>query len=361
MPDTAVSDVWDGVVGQARAVGLLQRASAEPSHAYLFVGPSGSGKRAALRAFAAEVLVRAAPPGADPERVRRLALAEQHPDFVVVDPEGTQFRGGRAPGGESEGVRFQREAWRSPVEGTRKVLAATGFETANPAAIGSLLKTLEEPPDTAVLVVLATTVLPEQVTIASRCVRVDFQPVPPTAIEDRLRAEGVAADVAAQAADLAAGDLSRARLLATDERLGLRAAAWQAVPRQLDGRGATVARLVADLRAMIDDAQASLDDRQAAEVADVNQRIEQYGQRGSGAKELETLHRRERRALRTDELLLGIATLSRVYRDELAVSSRPSELLDGLAALHAAAEALVRNPNEELLLQALLLRLPSLV
>lgn len=360
MTDVAAGDVWSDVVGQDAAVGLLSSAARDPLHAYLFVGPPGSGKRTALRAFAAEVLAAAAPDD-DPDRHRRLALAEQHPDLVIIEPEGNQFRGGRLASGETEGARFLREAWRSPVECHRKVVAALGFETANPAAIGSLLKTIEEPPDTAVLVLVADSVPPEQVTIASRCVRVDFAPVSHDAVRDRLTDEGVAPEKADAVAGLAGGDLGRARLLASDERLHLRVAAWQTAPTRLDGSGTAVATLVDELRAMIDDAQAPLDERQAQETAELNERVERYGQRGSGARELEALHRRQRRSLRTDELRLGLATLARTYRDELAVAAHPESLLEGLAAIQDAAENLVRNPNEELLLQALFLRLPALI
>jgi len=48
--------MWDRVVGQERAVGLLQRAAERPVHAYLLVGPRGSGLEDAARCFAAEVV-----------------------------------------------------------------------------------------------------------------------------------------------------------------------------------------------------------------------------------------------------------------------------------------------------------------
>ena len=59
-----------------------------------------------------------------------------------------------------------------------------------------------------------------------------------------------------------------------------------------------------------------------------------------------------------DELRFGLATLQGVYRDALTAGDAPG--LDAVAAITEAAEALLRNPNETLLLQALLLRLPPL-
>ena len=71
--------VWDGVVGQPRAVDQLTRAAAAPVHAYLFVGPAGSTKDEAARAFAALLLT-----GVDDAESRdaRLALAGEHPDVT---------------------------------------------------------------------------------------------------------------------------------------------------------------------------------------------------------------------------------------------------------------------------------------
>jgi DNA polymerase-3 subunit delta' len=77
-------------------------------------------------------------------------------------------------------------------------------------------------------------------------------------------------------------------------------------------------------------------------------------------RDLETRHRRAQRRLRTDELRLGFEELADRYRAELASTADPGELVAGLQALQRAIEALIRNPSEELLLQALLLRLPRL-
>src|SRR5438128_1548271 len=67
-----------------------------------------------------------------------------------------------------------------------------------------------------VFVILAEHIPPELVTIASRCVRVDFGPLPESVIAEALRAEGVGDEVAAELAAAAEGRLDRARLLAGD-------------------------------------------------------------------------------------------------------------------------------------------------
>ena len=336
---------WADVLGQDRAVAQLQASVAAPVHAYLFVGPPGSGRRAAARAFAGDLLA-AGSTGDDAARHRHLALAEQHPDLTVFVPEGASLR-------DEEATEIIRASVRAPVEGSRKVLVLCEFHKVSVVA-PKLLKIIEEPPPSTVFVILADDVPPELITIASRAVRIDFHPVPEALVIERLVAEGVAPGPAAEAAQAAGGDLDRARLLATDPELADRRAAWHAVPDRLDGTGAAVMTVAAELVALIDRAQAPLDERHAVEVAALAERIERYGQRGSGASQLTAQHRREVRRARTAELRFGLATLARRYRDGLADARRPDDLLANLDAIQAASEALVRNPNEALLLQALL-------
>ena len=78
---------WERVVGQDRAVALLQRAAERPVHAYLLVGPARLRLDEAARCFAAAVV---APD--DDERAWDLACAGVHPDVVEIDPADNQIR-----------------------------------------------------------------------------------------------------------------------------------------------------------------------------------------------------------------------------------------------------------------------------
>ncbi len=182
---------WDAVPGQPEAVARLQAAVANPVHAYLFVGPEGAGKRAALRAFAGDLFARAVDSD-QADRQRRLAEAEHHPDLVIIEPEGAIFRGGRPTSdGETEASAVIREAHRSPVEAPLKIVAADAFHTANDSAVGALLKTIEEPPGRTLVVLLAESVPPGQSAIASRCVQIDFHAIDPLALQAHLESEGM--------------------------------------------------------------------------------------------------------------------------------------------------------------------------
>jgi DNA polymerase-3 subunit delta' len=246
------------------------------------------------------------------------------------------------------------------MEGPRKVIVLAEMHKVSTQA-PKLLKTIEEPPESTVFVVLADFVPPELVTIASRCVRIEVPRLTVGVLEQILLAEGHDATVAGGAAAAAAGDLDRARLLATDPQLAERRERWTTVPRRLDGTGAAVAVVVDELLEMVQAAAAPLVARQEIEDAELEERVAAYGERGSGRKRIEDAHKREQRRHRAEELRFGLATLAARYREALVTGAGDDDLIvAGLAAIDGAGEALLRNPNETLLLQGLLLRLPPL-
>jgi DNA polymerase III subunit delta' len=341
------------VVGQDSAAAQLLAAATAPVHAYLFVGPAGVGKRAAARAFAAALLCAAEPGrGCGACEVCRRVSEGAHPDVLVYEREGARLSVGDAR-------EITRLALRSPVEGVRKVIVIPDLDLAAQIA-PALLKTLEEPPPGTVFVGLAEHVPAELVTIASRCVRIDFRPIPSSVIVEALTADGVEAARAEEVAASAAGSMERARLLASDPGFVERRRLWATAPDRLDGTGAAVAKLADELLASMDGLVEPLRDRQAAELEELEARAERYGERGSGRKEMAERHKREQRRVRQDELRSGLTTLAGAYRDRLtgaADSRSAAAALRALDAIADAAEALERNPSEGLLLQGLLVRL----
>ncbi len=346
------ASVWAGVVGQAQAIGRLSYAANDPVHAYLFVGPPGSTKDEASRAFAALLMAGSDDPT---QRDARLALAGEHPDVREVLRQGARIS-------KDQVADIIRNASLAPVEGNRKVMILHEFHLLEAEGAARLLKTLEEPPASTVFIVLADQVTPELVTIASRCVRIPFAALSNDVVTATLVESGIdpaTAEVAAQAAE---GNLSRARVLATDEGLMGRRDAFAGMAARLDGTGTTVVTLCSEVLGLIDASAAPLAARQAEELKALEARVAATGERGSGRKQLEDLHKRELRRHRVDELRSGLGVLAGAYRDALVRGQlpRPDAGVTAVTRIHAALESMERNPNETLLLQSLLLDLPSL-
>jgi DNA polymerase-3 subunit delta' len=330
--------IWRDVVAQDPAVHQLVSAVADPRHAYLFLGSPGCTKDAAARAFAALVL----DPSGDPDsRVARLVLAGEHPDVVEIRRSGAAI----------------------DVDTARSILMLHEFHLLSPAGAATLLKVVEEPPPSTMFVILADVDAPELITIASRCVKVRFRTLEDSDVDAALRARGIPATQASEAALGAQGDLDRALVLAADPRLAERRRVFADLPHHLDGTGATVIRLSADILELIEAAAGPLHERHREELEDLERRIETFGERGAGRKAMEDRHKREIRRHRTDELRAGLTAMARTYRDLVvdgAPTRRPDAMIHAVERLHTAMRHLDRNVNEALLLQALLYDLPTI-
>ena len=344
-------EIWNDVVGQSAAVARLRSSAATPVHAYLFVGPPGSTKLEAARAFASRLITGSEE--RDERDVRLIALGE-HPDVHEIRRVGASISADQAR-------KITHIASLAPIESDRKVLVLEEFHLLEARGAGILLKTIEEPPESTIILILCDFVPHGLITIASRCARIDFRPIDDTQIVERLLSEGIDAAKAASAARSAHGDLRRARLLATDPALAERRDAFANVPHRLDGTGSVALGAAAELLALIESAAEPLLARQAAEVEALEAQIEAHGERGSGKKQLETRHKQELRRHRTDELRSGLSTLAATYRDALihggAVDIGAST--DAVHRIHGAIESLERNANEQLLLESLLWSLPD--
>jgi len=369
--------------GRAR-VALTAALASGPSHAYLFRGPRGAGKRAAARAFAAEIVASASE---DPEDARRRALLDPspHPDLVWLVPRGAQHLV------EEVRERVIRAAAYRPFEGGKRVFVVEAAEAMRDESQNALLKTLEEPPAFVHLILLSSE--PEALleTISSRCQPVDFAPLSAAVLEAELAAEAdvdgpISGDMGsvsprqpeevAAAARLAAGDLEQARLLLSERGRELRAEAERCVAAALAGELSS-----APWRRLLDRAEAAGSD--AEDVA--REALEEDSKAGlkRTAREIGEESKRAGRRRRTELLELGLELCALWLRDLAAIASGAEEVAfnrDRLAVLRAQAagldvararrgaeqveetrRSLDLNVSEELALEALFFRLQRLL
>ncbi len=338
--------------------------AAGAAHAYLFSGPRGSGKRAAARAFAAEILASGSD---DPAEARRRALLDPspHPDLVWLRPTGSQHL--------VEEVRAQviRAAAYRPFEGSERIFVIEAAEAMREESQNALLKTLEEPPAFDHLLLLSSE--PEALleTITSRCQEVSFAALPPAAVQEALSGNGEP-DAIAAAARLAAGDVERARFLLDSDGAALRENAEALVTAAIDpgAGGSPWLALLGAAEGAGQEAEQRTRDRLAEEA--------ETGQKRT-AREINEEARRVGRRRRTEVLDLGLELCAAWLRDLGAVAVGAPELVltrDRIEALSAAARnvdpvaarrgvelvqdtrrRLDLNVSEELALEALFFRL----
>lgn len=221
--------IFPEVLGAETARALLARllASDRVPHAMLFHGPEGVGKAKVARLFAASLLCETPRDGAACGACSACLKVEHgnHPDVLTVTrapKAGASSDTGDEDDGEDAGSSGKKGELRSfilvsqvramiehaayaPREGRRRIFVIDPADRLLPEAQNALLKTLEEPPGDAVLLLIASrphVLLP---TVRSRCFQLGFGAMPPEALEQALAARGVPRSEARARAALSEG------------------------------------------------------------------------------------------------------------------------------------------------------------
>jgi DNA polymerase-3 subunit delta' len=204
---------FSGIIGQERAIGVLRRSisAGRVAHAYLFSGVEGCGKKMSAKAFVQAVFCGQEEACGVCPSCRKLA-GGQHPDLHMLEPDGAFIK--------IDQVReLQRELSFRPFEAPKKACIIDGADKFNLSSGNALLKTLEEPPGDALMILIAPDPSSVLQTILSRCQALAFRPLSAELIEKRLLQEQFPADAAKVAATLSGGSLSKAHHIATDGAL----------------------------------------------------------------------------------------------------------------------------------------------
>lgn len=218
---------FEQVLGQSAAIGEMREElqRGRVNHAYLLEGAVGSGRLTLARAFAANLLCAEATESCGECKNCRLLAADNHPDYLELPRATDQLSIHRFV--ERSGCKEKLSHPRvldflhlRPVMGGRRLCVIPDAERIRPEAANTFLKTLEEPPGNAVI--LLTTAARDRLlgTIVSRCRRVRVQPLAQTElVPELMRRTGQSEESAAELGRLAEGSLGMALTLGGEETL----------------------------------------------------------------------------------------------------------------------------------------------
>src|SRR5438093_677039 len=177
------------LIGHERPTAILKASILHDrvAHAYLFFGEDRIGKRLAALRFAQAINceIDYGPGGPDACgacRSCRQIEARTHPDFLLIEPDQEQAN----PQIKIEQIReLEQQLVYHPLVGRRKVCLIDEADRMTPGAANALLKTLEEPPDHSLLLLITSRPSALLATVRSRCHGIRLV-APPRAAADRL-------------------------------------------------------------------------------------------------------------------------------------------------------------------------------
>lgn len=323
-------NVWDKLHRSRVIDGIAaQMASGQVSHAWLLLGPRGSGKVPVAMAMAAALDCEREPAvGCGLCSTCARIMRRRHPDVHHIAPEGPLI-----PVDVIREVVIP-EASRSAFEARAKVFIIEEADRMNAAAQNALLKTLEEPQPQTFFILTSDHEEEVLETVMSRCRIVRLDPVPEARMVDLLLDDGVDDELALLVARVSEGDLERARRLAEDETVLERRLLWLRIPSRLTG---SVEAL--DVAAeIVTEARAALKERERAQKVEAEELAEATGEtRGTGAARASLAKRHKRELRRLEEEVLGeaMSSIASFYRDVLALRRGGGE---GVVNIDAGAE-----------------------
>ena len=312
--------VWDEVVGQPRVVEQLQRAARdnEPTHAWLFTGPPGSGRSTAARALAAALLCEHGT-GCGQCHACRTAFAGTHADVTNFVTENPQIS-------IEEARELVVRAQDRPSVGSWRIMIVEDADRMTERTSNVMLKSIEEPPPHTIWLLCAPSPMDVLVTIRSRCRAVTLKVPSPEDVARLLVARhGVAEERAVECARLAQCHVGVATRLALYD--DARTRRQEVVSLPLSMRGVTQAVRAADSSTArrwsrsAADAEARNDEERAQLL--VSMGAPETGRvppaiRGA-LNRLEADQKRRSRRIQTDTLDRFLIDLTTFYRDVLSV------------------------------------------
>lgn len=184
--------MFDGIIGNERIKKELEQTikSNKLSHSYLFLGTEGIGKKIVAKEFAKSIL------NLDVD-------LENNPDFQIIEPDGLSIK--------IEQIRkMQRKLLEAPIKSQNKIYIIDDADMMTVEAQNCLLKTLEEPPEFVIIILIGSIESNFLSTIKSRCTIIKFQDISEEEIKKYLKDKYEMIDISENMIQIFNGSIGRA-------------------------------------------------------------------------------------------------------------------------------------------------------
>ena len=206
----------DDILGNEHIVSHFKKAieNDKISHAYIINGEKGMGKRTVAKAFAMTLLCeeKAALPCMKCHSCIQ-AMTDNNPDLITITPDKPTTL-------SIDHIRqtLVNDIDLKPYSNSHKVYIVENADLMNNAAQNAILKTIEEPPEYAVILILTGNAGSLLQTVLSRCVKLDMQPLKKEVVKKYLMEKEHIVDYQADVAvSFAGGNLGKAKELSTSQ------------------------------------------------------------------------------------------------------------------------------------------------
>lgn len=206
--------MFEGIIGNDKIKKGLNKAIElnKYSHSYLFLGVSGIGKKMIAKEFAKMILCEGDLPYCNKCKSCIEFDSNNNPDFEEIVPDGNNIK--------IEQIReMQRKIIESPIISSKKVYILDDADTLTREAQNCLLKTLEEPPSFATIILIGSNESSFLSTIKSRCTILKFDPIKNEEIEKFLKNKYELESIPKSIIEASSGSIGKAEILKDKQEL----------------------------------------------------------------------------------------------------------------------------------------------
>ncbi len=322
-----MADAFENILGQPKVREFLRASvvSERVTQAYLFVGPAGSNKTLAAYALAQALMCPKGPHGprggmcGDCNRCDKV-MRRKHPDVRYFAPAG-------ANGYLVEQVReIVADTAMAPIQADRKIYILDRVDQLGASAANAFLKTLEEPEDDVVLILLGRTRASVLPTIVSRCQVVPFRHIPASEAAGIVAQNtGAALPQARMAIEACGGSITAAVAFLQapgNERLAFRSRLFAALARLARADDWDIVEMA---RELLEASKAPLDVVRASQETELAENADFLAK--SAIRQIEARNKRSLSAKTTEYLRQTTSLVRSWLRDGMMVAAGTPDLI----------------------------------